>query len=352
MSKQTVCQKTSNPTNKNICCLCQRNEATKTNSHIVPSFLGARVFSYDGSGKRGKEVAFTLTASRQNVHTGDLPSTKFEELFDEKSLTDERIEELRVDSLAKDYYLCPNCEKLLADYLESPYASLFKNEKQIPGDIALFFWMSVIWRISITRVLGDWLSTDVEDSMRTYLFSFLEQKQKGQDTSTLKESTPFVYKVLFNSDYLKENAGFVNFKTNETHDCAAFLCGDIAVFMGQKDCVCDFWGLEEYVENAPMNNGLLIEKRCIIPIDTFLNAKNAIINEFKEKKMEFERNLLNQVWKKLNLKGEMPIELQNEIIYSIHGDGLKLGDRGEVMMWSPIIYEKISSFLRRNIIIL
>lgn len=338
----------SNPNIKNDCCLCHKNEATQTNSHIVPSFLGARVFSYDGSGKRGKDVAFTLTASRQKVHTGDLPSTKFEELFDEKSLTDERIEELRVDSLAKDYYLCPNCEKLLADYLESPYASLFKNEKQIPGDIALFFWMSVIWRISITRVLGDWLSTDVEDSMRTYLFSFLEQKQKGQDTSTLIESTPFVYKVLFNSDYLKENAGFVNFKTNDTHDCAAFICGDVVVFMGPRDFVCDFWGLEEYVDNAPMNNGLLIEKRCIIPIDSFLDAKKAIIDELKEKKMEFERNHLNQIWKKLNLKGEMPRELQNEIIFSIHGDGLKLGDRGEVMMWSPIIYEKISNFLMQR----
>ena len=108
---------------KDMCALCKKNEATKTNSHIVPSFLGARVFSYDGSGKRGKEVAFTLTASKQKVHTGDIPSTKYEELFDEKSLTDERIEELKIDSLAKDYYLCPNCEKLLADYLESPYAS-------------------------------------------------------------------------------------------------------------------------------------------------------------------------------------------------------------------------------------
>ena len=223
-----------------------------------------------------------------------------------------------------------------------------KNEKEIQGDISLFFWLSVIWRISITRVLGDWLSADVEDSMCTYLFSFLEQKQLRQDTSALLENTPFVYKVLYSPDYLKENAGFINFKTNDTHDCAAFLCGDMAVFMGSKDFVCDFWGLEEYVENAPMNNGLLIEKRCIISIDSFLDAKKAIINELKEKKMEFERNYLNQIWKKLNLKGEMPRELQNEIIFSIHGDGLKLGDRGEVKMWSPIIYEKISHFLKRR----
>lgn len=332
----------------NTCALCQQNEATKTNSHIVPSFLGARVFSYDGSGKRGKDIAFTLTASKRIVHTGNLPSTKYEELFDDSNLDDNRLEKLKNDSLAKDYYLCPDCEKLLAEYLESPYAAFMKNEKQLPGDIALFFWMSVIWRISITRVLGDWLSAYVEDSMRTYLFSFLEQKQKGHDTSTIIESTPFVYKILFNSDYLKEEAGFINFKTNDTHDCAAFICGDMAIFMGPRDFVCDFWGLEEYIENAPMNNGLLIEKRCIIPIDSFLNAKKAIINEFKVKKMEFERNLLNQVWKKLDLKGDMPIELQNEIIFSIHGDGLKLGDRGEVKMWTRIIHEKISDYINHE----
>ena len=349
MSEQTAYKKISNPTNKNICCLCQRNEATQTNSHIVPSFLGARVFSYDGSGKRGKDVVFTLTASKQKVHTSDLPSTIYEELFDEKSLTDERIEELKVDSLAKDYYLCSNCEKLLADYLESPYASFMKNKKEIPGDMALFFWLSVMWRVSITRVLGDRLSTDVEDIMRTYLFSFLEQKQFEQDTSILIESTPFVYKILVSPDYLKKDAGFINFKTNDTHNCAALICGDMAVFMSQKDFVCDFWGLEEYVKNAPINNGLLIENRCIIPIGAFLDAKKAIINEFKEKKMEHERNFLNQEWKKLNLKGEMPIELQNEIIFSIHGDGLKLGDKGEYKLWAPIIFEKITDYFNHRL---
>lgn len=339
-----------NDSSKNeMCALCKKNKATKTNSHIVPSFLEARVFSYDGSGKRGKDVAFTLTASKQKVHTGDLPSTKYEELFDEKGLTDERIEELRIDSLAKDYYLCPNCEKLLADYLEAPYAAFLKKEKEIQGDIALFFWLSVIWRISITRAFGDWLSAEVEDNMRFYLFSFLEQKQIGQDTSALIENTPLVYKVIFNPDYLKENAGFMYFKTNDTHDCAAFLCGDMAVFMGSRDFICDFWGLEEYVGNAPMNNGLLKEKRCIIPIDSFFDAKKEIINEFKVKKMEFERNLLNQVWKKLNLNGEMPIELQNEIIFSVHGDGLKLGDRGEYKLWAPIIFEKITHYFNQRL---
>lgn len=122
-----------------ICFLCEEKEATKTNSHIVPSFLGARVFSYDGGGKRGKDIAFTITGSKQRVYTGNLPSDKYEELFDEKNLTDERTKELKIDPLAKDYCLCPECEKLLADHLESPYATSLNNERTIKGDVALFF---------------------------------------------------------------------------------------------------------------------------------------------------------------------------------------------------------------------
>lgn len=306
------------------------------------------MFSYDGSGKRGKDIAFTITASKQTIHTGDLPSDKYEELFDYKNLDNHRLEKLKNNALSKDYYLCPDCERLLAEYLESPYASFLKNGKQISGDIALFFWLSVIWRISITRIFGDWLSSNAEDNLRSYLFLFLNLKQQGLDTSDLLSNNLFNYVLLYNPDYLKQDDGFINFKTNTAHDCAAFICGDIVVFMGKKDCIFDFWGLEKNIEKAPLNNGITPEKSFFIPIEDFVEAKNAIINTLKKKKIEYERNLLDQVWKKLNLKGKMPIELQNEIIFSIHGEELKLGDRGEVKMWAPIIYEKMSNYLKKH----
>lgn len=329
------------------CLLCKNAEATQTNSHIVPSFLGARIFSYDGSGKRGKDIAFTLTATRQKVHTGDLPSTKYEELFGEGSLNEDRINELKVDSLAKDYYLCPQCEKLLAEYLESPYASFLKSGKHIPGDISLFFWMSVVWRISITKVLGDWLSPDVEECMRNYLFSYLEHKKLGIDTKTIVEKMSFRYKILYCPEYLSNDAGFVNFKTNETHDSAAFICGDTAVFIGIDSNVNDFWGLEGYLDEATSNTGIQAENRCIVPMEPFVDAKKAIIQSFVKGKIEYERNVLNQIWAK-HISGEMPIELQNEIIESIHGEGLKLGDRGEMKLWPPIIFEKMSNYIKEH----
>lgn len=330
------------------CALCKINEATQTNSHIVPSFLGARIFSYDGSGKRGKDIAFTLTASKQKVHTGDLPSDKYEELFDEKNLTDERIEELKKDSLSKDYYLCPDCEKHLAVFLESPYASFLKNNTEVPGDIGMFFWISVVWRISITKVLGDWLSNETEELMRTILNKYLQQRTQNKDTETIISGSSIKYRLLYCPGFLDKDAGFINYKTNAIHNCAAFLCGDMAVFIGVGNLFQEFWGLENYCNEAHVNDGTSIERKQIVPFNSFKYAKDALIQTIKDNKMEFERYALCQAWRMQGFKEDMPKELQDEIIISIHGEGLKLGDRGEIKMWGPIIREKVEEYFQRN----
>ncbi len=96
------------------CTLCRIRPATKLNSHIIPSFMIARVCSYDGSGKRDKEVMFTMSTYEDKVYTGQIPSTKLEELFDTDKLTDERIEnELKDNTAAKDNIFCPECERNL-----------------------------------------------------------------------------------------------------------------------------------------------------------------------------------------------------------------------------------------------
>ena len=43
------------------CMICQENEATKTNSHVIPSFLVTMFTSYNGSGKRDTEVLFSIS---------------------------------------------------------------------------------------------------------------------------------------------------------------------------------------------------------------------------------------------------------------------------------------------------
>lgn len=86
------------------CLICKKSKATKTNSHIIPSFIVAKVCSYDGSGKRDKEVMFTMTPLEEKLYLGAIPDTKIEELVDTQKLSDERIEqELRNNTASKDY---------------------------------------------------------------------------------------------------------------------------------------------------------------------------------------------------------------------------------------------------------
>ena len=110
------------------CLICKENQATKTNSHMIPSFMVAKVCSYDGRGKRDQEVMFTLTPYEENVYVGGIPDTKLEELFDTDKLTDERIEkELSNNTVSRDYIFCPKCESSLSIYLESPYKCKLKK---------------------------------------------------------------------------------------------------------------------------------------------------------------------------------------------------------------------------------
>ena len=63
-----------------VCLICNQNKATKTNSHIVPSFLITSFSSYNSSGKRDSEVLFKITNSIDSVYTGrSVPDTKIEE---------------------------------------------------------------------------------------------------------------------------------------------------------------------------------------------------------------------------------------------------------------------------------
>ncbi len=133
------------------CTLCGIHSATQLNSHIIPSFMIARVCSYDGRGRRDTEVMFTMSTYEDKVYTGQIPSTKIEELFDTENLTDERIEdELENNTAAKDNICCPECERNLSVYLEAPYAEHMHRGTQIDGATAYFFWVSIVWRLSIS----------------------------------------------------------------------------------------------------------------------------------------------------------------------------------------------------------
>lgn len=332
---------------KNPCKLCSSKEATQKNSHIIPSFLCARVLSYDGSGRRDKDVTFTITESSQSVHVGEISSEEYDKLFDQKTLTDERIERLKPNPMAEDNYLCPDCEKKrLSDQLETPYAAAFKAGKPVDGGVGLFFWVSVFWRLSITHNLGEGFNQEANVILKDYLKAFLAGKLEKRDVAEIIEQCPITYKVLYNPDYLKDDAGFFFFKTSANKTSGILLCGDLAVWLGvEPDENIDFFGLQVTFQDAPINNGQDEEKMKLVSKEWFGEAKNALISTLKDVKIGNERFFLNLLWSKMGMVGNMPTVMQNEIIESVHGEGLKLGDRGEYKLWAPIILRVTNKYL-------
>lgn len=330
----------------NPCRLCQKAEATRKNSHIIPSFLCARVLSYDGSGSRDKDVTFTITESSQTVHVGKIPSTKYEELFDMEALSEERIQQLKPNPMSDDYYLCTDCEDAFSHFLETPYSAALQKGKAIDGGIGLFFWISVFWRISITRHFGDWFDQPVNEVLGKSLNAYIEGKLNNKVVSETVEQCPVIYKVLYNPDYLKDDAGFFFFRTNASRSSAILLCGDLAVWLGVKpDENIDFFGLQGEFKDAPVNNGIDSEKLKLVPMEWFVEAKNSLISILKDQKIGNEQTFLNQLWQMMGMGEKMPIFMQKEIIASAHGEGLKLGDRGDYRMWAPIIQRVTSKYL-------
>lgn len=70
----------------NNCLICKKEKVTKTNLHLIPSFIIAKVCSYDGSEKRNKEIMFTMTSYKDKLYVGTIPDTKLDELFNQKKV--------------------------------------------------------------------------------------------------------------------------------------------------------------------------------------------------------------------------------------------------------------------------
>lgn len=212
---------------ENICTLCQVNPATKTNSHIVPSFLVAMVASYDGSYARGKEIMFTIDSYKTRVYTGAIPSTEYERIFNYPELTEERIEqELSQNSVADDYIFCPTCEKNLAKYLEGPYAEFSKLGKKIDASIPLLFWISVIWRMSVAGTFGFKLKSHQEEYLQQCINQYFKLKKENQDVSSYSSKIGLEYKLLYCKDYSKNNGSMIFARHDEQTDSISLFIED------------------------------------------------------------------------------------------------------------------------------
>ena len=334
------------------CTLCGMRPATQLNSHIIPSFMIARVCSYDGSGRRDKEVMFTMSTYEDKVYTGQIPSTKIEELFDTENLTDERIEnELKNNTAAKDNIFCPECERNLSVCLESPYAAYLYGGKQIDGATAYFFWVSIVWRLSISGQFNFHLPPTLEKLLQEKLYSFINAKKANEnDFGDLLRSCPLRYRAISAPDYLDgKEAGYLGGRYDYNKNILSLSMGDKMLCVTFTDDSLpedySFYGFENELRDAVVNNGQVEEQMCVVPKDRFAEGIQWMIKETAFKRIQNEKELADALWQKVGLPGVgMPDVIFKIFMDRLYSEESKQGDRKSAERYVGVFNDTLQSF--------
>lgn len=159
----------------NKCKLCDKNEADKKGSHIVPHFLLKRIENIEKKTGRDYELGFTIESLNSTSHFGrSVQPEKLEETYGE--LTDEDIAKIK-HPLVVDNIFCSECEDRFAN-IENIYSKTIntveKNdyESGVSTSIGILFWASILWRMSINRKSGVKLNPQQNEELRNILDSF------------------------------------------------------------------------------------------------------------------------------------------------------------------------------------
>lgn len=331
------------------CLICKKDKATKTNSHLIPSFMIAKVCSYDGSGKRDKEVMFTMTSYEDKVYVGAVPDTKLDELFDQKILTEERIEEeLKDNTASKDYIFCPTCEANLSKYLEAPYAEHLSTGKPINMELAYFFWLSIVWRMSISRQFQFALSNDIEQLLGDCLHEYMDALASGQKTDAIIEKCKFSYQLLRCPSYLPNGMAYLGGRYWEEKGILVLTLGDTILcvrFDGVKlPEDFSYIGLEEAIKLAHINKGTDKEECVKIENKIFEQAMTQIAEETALKRLFNEKEKADKMWQVVELPDVMPDNIFKVFIQALYSEDSKQGDRNTRERYVQIFNETLKFF--------
>jgi len=333
------------------CLICKKNKATKTNSHLIPSFIVAKVCSYDGSGKRDTEVMFTMKPLEEKVYLGAVPDTKVEELFDAENLSDERIkQELRDNTASKDYIFCPTCETNLSKYLEAPYAEHLRKDTDISAHLAYFFWLSIVWRMSISRQFAFALPDAIENSLGESLNSYIEAVIAGQDTNEIVEKCNFTYRLLRSSSYhLSDSAAYLGGRYYKETDIFALTLGDTIIcakFEDKDDLPEDFryLGLEYIIKNSTINRGTATEQYSEVDSQIWETAMLRMAEEAAFSRLCNEKAFADSIWQEIGFEGSMPDEIFIAFIQRLYSEDVKPGDKRTPERYIQIFNETLVSF--------
>jgi len=319
----------------NKCKLCATKDADDTGSHVVPHFLLKRIFNIENAKGRDQEISFKISASDVQMSFGrSVQPEKLEELFGE--LTDEELEAKAMADLVVDYEWCKSCEKKFAD-LESFYAKTLAiekgNEYQSTADslTALMFWLSIIWRISVTGKNNLRLSAKDERKIRNLLNEF----ESGKDSQEfIKKWTPVLndisYQVYRSPDYYKkidsEHGTFL--LDGKNMQPYAMMVDEFSVLIYMKKTYLRqispaFFGFEKL--NGTLSTYTSGGNVTPLSVEEYGVYVSKVVGFMKDIKLGWYVAKLNRLYRKLGHQGNMPKHIVDEIITQMTSDEKKLG---------------------------
>ena len=283
------------------------------------------------------------------VYVGAVPDTKIEELFDPDKLTDERInEELKDNTASKDYIFCPTCEANLSKYLEAPYAEYLSKGKNLNSDISYFFWVSIIWRMSISKQFEFALPAEIEQSLGECLSEYIDAVTQREDPTTIIEKCNLSYRLLccptypldklacLGGRYWKKE-GILTLTLGNTILCAKFENSELP-----DDFL--YLGLEEIIKSSFVNNGIIKEVYSEVDNKVFENAMIRMGQEIAVKRLCSEIAIADAFWQEVGLEGSMPKEIFITIAEKLYSDDSKQGDRKIPERYIQIFNETLEAF--------
>lgn len=269
------------------CNLCKNKEATKTGSHIVPSFLMKRINALDNCGKRDYEVGLSYRGLGFNLYIGrNIDQDKLGELI--SSSQDEFIEK-NVNQDVKDYIFCPDCEAHLGK-IESEYAkTLSKYEENnnvithnVKPNVALIFWASIVWRIAFTEEQNLGISEEFKNHLGSVIKNYIDCVKKGKDTGHLIRNSELHYKLFRCVDYSKTEATHLFLEENK--NVVTLICDEYILILyykseSKKDEI-DLLGAENYLDKIKFNTGLESEEIYSFSKEEYKEIMTNLITKF------------------------------------------------------------------------
>ena len=188
--------------------------------------------------------------------------------------------------------------------------------KKIKSQIGIVFWLSIIWRCSITKFSNFQLPHKIEKNCREILIQYIEGTQKNKIESTLRQSSYLLFKLNTTENETNHAVLISRYLPNLP---VRLLLNKYCIFFYFKKSseLFSFLGIEKFITSDLLNTINLVAEK-ILPLGDDDSQK--IIENFSKLKATLFKNELKRMVSKIlhQLIGKRPhISLVECICYQI-----------------------------------